>query len=83
MVKTGTNMGCDCEARKRTESLLSSLSFGKRRKHTTFNFPSPKIFHFRSTTATVGWLKSRRSNGTETFGHGFKFHFDDFRFIFS
>ena len=52
-------MGCDCEARKRTESLLSSLSFGKRKKYTTFNFPSPKIFHFRSTTATVGWSKSR------------------------
>ena len=84
--KTGTNMGCDCEARKRTESLLSSLSFGKRRKHTTFNFPSPKIFHFRSTTATVGWSKLRifflsRSNGTETFGHGFKFHFDDYNYI--
>ena len=83
IVKTGTNMGCDCEARKRTESLLSSLSFGKRRKHTTFNFPSPKIFHFRSTTATVGWSKLHifflsRSNGTETFGH--EFHFDDFRF---
>ena len=79
MVKTGTNMGCDCEARKNTESLLSSFSFGKRRKYITFKFPFPKTFHFRSTTATVFFFLSR-SNGTETFGHGFKFHFDDFKF---